>query len=90
MDLYNLSAKYAGLFLIHFTVRETRTRELRSIKTKGEAFPNLHSAFCEGVLEGCNSGPANSEDVEDLHSQRRAVNWCLRAQQYFLYAFNAS
>ena len=45
MDLYNLSAKYAGLFRMHFTVRETRTRELRPIKTEGEGLPNLYSTF---------------------------------------------
>lgn len=50
MDLYNLSAKYAGLFRMHFTARETRTRECRSIKTKGAGLPNLSSPFSVKVL----------------------------------------
>lgn len=50
MDLYNLSAKYAGLFRTHFTVRETRTGELRPIKTEGEGLPNLYSTFSVKVF----------------------------------------
>jgi len=50
MDLYNRSAKYAGLFRMHFTARETRTRELRSVKTEREGLPKLYSTFSVEVF----------------------------------------
>lgn len=71
MDLYNLSAKYAGLFLKHFTVRETRTRELKQINAEGEGLPNPSSTFSVQmfILQKCNSTrTVQTSRVSDLLS----------------------
>ena len=70
MDLYSLSAKYAGLFHTHFTVRRDKNKRIKVSKSRRFS-TSLCSTFTVQLflLSRCNSRLANSRCSAGIHSQ---------------------